>query len=135
MTYYWDSSAVVNAVVSQSVKDRLEQGEHWTRRHTFAELFSVLTGRGIFASGSIVRLSASDVFAIIQDLAPKFKIVELDLRETIEGYEQAGRRGVQGGRIHDYEHALACDKAKADIFLTRDQHDFKELTRADIQKP
>ena len=47
MKQYWDTSAVINALVSASVWRRLDSGQHVTRLHTFYEFFSTITGRGI----------------------------------------------------------------------------------------
>jgi predicted nucleic acid-binding protein len=42
--------------------------------------------------------------------------------------KQAQKRGVRGGRVHDYLHARAAEKAGAEELLTTDQYDFASLT-------
>jgi predicted nucleic acid-binding protein len=36
--------------------------------------------------------------------------------------------GVRGGRVHDYLHARAAEKAGVEELLTTDQYDFASLT-------
>ena len=47
MKSYWDTSAVINALISPEVMERLKTGEHITRLHTLAEFFANMTGRGV----------------------------------------------------------------------------------------
>ena len=97
MRTYWDSSALINAAVSEAVMDRLDPGEHVSRLHTLAEFFSIMTSRGI----------------LIQSRDPG----ALDKAEELS---------VQGGRIYDYWHALVARKAKADTLLTRNTEHFTD---------
>jgi hypothetical protein len=46
MSAYWDSSALLNAVVSRDVAARMAPGDI-SRSHAFCEVFSLLTGRGL----------------------------------------------------------------------------------------
>lgn len=47
MIYYWDTSAIINAAVSEVVQARLDRDEHFSRLHAFSEFFAIMTGRGI----------------------------------------------------------------------------------------
>jgi predicted nucleic acid-binding protein len=40
----------------------------------------------------------------------------------------ARKRGVRGGRVHDFMHAVAAAKAGAEKILTLDKNDFDGLT-------
>jgi hypothetical protein len=51
MKIYWDSSALLNALASKPVVDRLEGAENVTRSHGFAKLFSHLSGKGLSMIG------------------------------------------------------------------------------------
>jgi len=44
MRVYWDSSALLNALASKAVYDRLDAGENVTRSHGYIEVFSHLSG-------------------------------------------------------------------------------------------
>jgi predicted nucleic acid-binding protein len=44
------------------------------------------------------------------------------------------KRGVRGGRIHDYLHAVAAEKSGANKLLTLDRHDFNDLTKVEIEQ-
>ena len=60
-------------------------------------------------------------------MAGRLKFVHLSENEILEALDKAQARGVRGGRVHDYMHALAADKAKADALLTADANDFNGL--------
>lgn len=45
----------------------------------------------------------------------------------IAGLSKARQRGVRGGRVHDYLHALAAVKSGANELLTLDRNDFDLL--------
>lgn len=47
MKCYWDTSALINALMSQAVMSRLKNQGGLTRSHTLAEFFGVQTGRGV----------------------------------------------------------------------------------------
>lgn len=70
MVTYWDSSALLNAIVSQAVARRLAPGDV-TRSHAFCEVFSLLTGRGIPTSHGRRTLSNDDAARVIEKLAQK----------------------------------------------------------------
>jgi hypothetical protein len=42
--------------------------------------------------------------------------------------KQTRKRGVRGGRVHDFMHAVAAEKSGAKELLTLDTHDFDALT-------
>ena len=56
MNLYWDTSALINALVSAEVRARLDSGKHHTRSHTLCEFFAIITGRGIMAEDAGVKL-------------------------------------------------------------------------------
>jgi hypothetical protein len=127
---YWDSSAAINAIVSKSVWSRLSADEHFTRSHLFSEVFAIMTGRGIVAldqHGNPGRLvmTSNDAAAWLAGFASHVKLVELDGPELLAALGNAQSQNVVGARVYDYIHALAADKAGADVLLTRNTKDFQ----------
>ena len=127
MSAYWDSSALLNAVVSQNVAARMAPGDV-SRSHAFCEVFSLLTGRGLPTKGSRVIFSNSDAAKIIEQMARKLFLRDLTVAETLTALRDARVLGVQGARIHDLMHARSAVLAGADIVLTRNVADFLGLT-------
>lgn len=132
MRSYWDSSAIINAAVSAKVLARLDSGNHFSRLHSLAEFFSIMTGRGILASDdenkpTRVVFAPQECAAWLREFASKVRFVELRESEVLAGLDDAQERGVQGARIYDYWHALAYKKARADELLTRNTDDFRGL--------
>lgn len=127
MSAYWDSSALLNAVVSQSVASRIAPGDI-SRSHAFCEIFSVLTGRGLPSKSGRVVFSNSDASRIIEQLADKLILRDLTGPETLSALRDAKRLGVQGARVHDLIHARSAALAGADRVLTRNLADFSGLT-------
>jgi len=137
---YWDTSAAINALVSTQVWARLNTGEHFARLHMFSEFFATITGRGIPAkdqAGNPIRLALSpqDAALWLRGFRAKVKLIDLNDTETLDALDKAQVRNVQGGRVYDYFHALAAEKAQADALLTRNTNDFSGLTKLAIQWP
>lgn len=132
MKFYWDTSAIINAFFSAEVWKRLEQGEHFTRLHSFAEFFSTMTGRGIPTldkDGNMGRskISPKDCAAWLRAFADKVEIVEPNKAEVLEALDKAQSKSIQGARVYDYLHAIAAHQARADELLTRNTEDFQGL--------
>jgi hypothetical protein len=135
--YYWDSSAMINAAVSDAVAERLDADTHFARAHNLSEFYAIMTGRGVEIRGLRARAvwSPKDARKWLCDFASKVTIVELSAGEWLDGLDEAGSK-VLGARVYDYGHALAAVKAGADVFLTRNRSDFEGLTgRAVIEHP
>jgi hypothetical protein len=121
MKIYWDSSALINALASRSVYDRLSSDAHFTRSHGLVEAFSHLTGRGLpLKNGSRQRVIPADAHKMLAALAKHFAFRDLSWAETLAVIQLAQERGVQGARIHDLLHARAAALSKAKKILTRD---------------
>jgi predicted nucleic acid-binding protein len=121
MKTYWDSSALFNALASKAVFDRLDSGEHVTRSHAYAEVFSHLTGRGVpMRDGTRHKTTPADAAKMVASLAKRFSVRDLTSEETLATLELAEQRGAQGARIHDLLHARAARLAGVDLILTRD---------------
>ena len=102
MRTYWDSSALLNALASKTVYDRLDAGENVTRSHGYVEVFSHLSGRGLpVKEGTRQRVSSADAARMIVSLSKRFSVRDLTLAETLSTIEAAKKNGVQGARIHD----------------------------------
>ncbi len=129
MKAYWDSSAVIEACNNPSLRDRLHNERGLTRTHTLAEVFSTLTGGNLS-----IRLDADAAAQIVSNLANDFDFYELTATEVLAAMKQARKKGVRGGRIHDYLHAVAAQKSGAKKLLTLDKHDFADLTKVEIEQ-
>ena len=121
MKCYWDSSALLNALASKAVILRLKMGEHVTRSHAYAEVFSHLSGRGLpIKGGGRQRVTAADAAKMVRSLAAKMTVCDLTPEDTLATLSDASSQGVEGARIHDLMHARAAKLSGADLILTRD---------------
>ena len=127
MSAYWDSSALLNAVVSQAVASRMAPGDV-TRSHAYCEVFSLLTGRGLPTRSGRVAFSNSDAAKVIEQLARKLTVRDLTESETLAALREARQLGVQGARVHDLMHARCAVVAGVNRLLTRNRADFIGLT-------
>jgi predicted nucleic acid-binding protein len=122
MRTYWDSSALLNALASKAVYDRLDAGENLTRSHGYVEVFSHLSGRGLpMRDGTRQKVSSADAARMIASMSTRFSVRDLTLRETLSTIDAARKIGVQGARIHDLLHAASARLSRADLILTRDK--------------
>ena len=140
MKSFWDTSAAINALVSPSVFARLKHGQHMARVHLIFEFFAIMTGRGIAVkdkNGNPAKLilSESDATAWLRQFAGMISFVELSAVEVLDALEGAAAKGVKGGRVYDYGHALAANQVEADELITRDANDFSGLTNASVVWP
>jgi predicted nucleic acid-binding protein len=129
MKAYWDTSALVEATMDQALRSRVKREQPYTRTHSLAEAFSALTGGNLG-----IRLEADDAAATLQNIAEDIEFVELDKADVLAAFKSARRKGVRGGRIHDYLHAVAAEKQKATQFVTLDRNDFAGLTDLEIEQ-
>lgn len=123
MKAYWDSSALVAAAADFALRTRLRQERGITRTHALAEIFSALTGGNL-----AIRLEADAAAEMVTNLAQDLDFVDLTAREILAALRLARKRGVRGGRVHDFLHAIAAEKSGAEELLTTDQYDFESLT-------
>jgi len=129
MKAYWDGSAVVEACASPILRARLHRERGLTRTHTLAEVFSTLTGGNL-----AFRLDADSVAQTVASLAADLEFHDLTAPEVLHALKEARKKGVRGGRIHDYLHAVAAKKSGAKKLLTLDKNDFKDLTKVEIEQ-
>ena len=133
MKIYWDTSAVINAFMSDEVRAKLDTGEHVTRLHTFGEFFAHITGRGIRfldkATGEsvLLKLTPDECADWLREFSKSLAFCELTPAELLDGLGKAQSKSIQGAGIYDDWHALAAQKAGADVLLTRNTDDFKGL--------
>lgn len=114
---------LVESFVDVSLRSRLRLEGGITRTHALAETFSALT------SGNLaLRVSADVAARMVADLAQDLEFVDLSSAEVLAALEQTRRRGVRGGRVHDFLHAVAAEKSGAEQLLTTDEHDFESLS-------
>lgn len=129
MKTYWDSSAIVAAWINPETRVRLNQERPTTRTHSLAEVFSAFTGGNLS-----IRQDADEAARIVEDLAADLEFVDLDKSEVLTAFKSAREKGVRGGRIHDYLHAVAAEKVGAKKLLTVDRNDFNDLTTLSIEQ-
>ena len=127
MKTYWDSSALVQAVWEPQLKRRLQTERGVTRPHALSEIFSVLTGN------PVTRIEADDAAAVLRHLAESLDFVVLTAPEMLAALRTARQRGVRGGRVHDFMHAVAAAKSGAEKILTLGKNDFDGLTDLPIE--
>jgi len=135
MLTYWDTSAVLNAIISPAVESRLDTGNHVTRLHTLSEIFAIATGRGIPVRGVFLQLTPRDCAAWLKKFAARVELVDLDRAEILDGIVKADASQIRGKGVFDYLHALLSNKVKADELLTRDTLNFQRLAKAKIVWP
>ncbi len=123
MKAYWDSSALVEATEEEALRVRLRNEGGITRTHALAEVFSALTGGRNLG----IRLDAAHAALMVENLAMDLEFYDLTPLETLRALKQARKRGVRGGRVHDYLHAVAAENAGAERLLTADKNDFNSL--------
>jgi len=123
MKAYWDSSALVEASADINVRTRLREERGLTRTHALAEVFSALTGGNLS-----LRLDADAASKMVDSLAQDLDFLDLTAKEVLSALKRARKRGVRGGRVHDFLHAVAAEKSGAPALLTTDQYDFESLT-------
>jgi predicted nucleic acid-binding protein len=123
MKAYWDSSALVQASADLALRRRLHAERGFTRSHTLAEIFSALT-----AGNLAIRLDADGAAQAVESLGQDLDFVDLTPQEMLAALKQARKRGVRGGRVHDFMHAIAAEKSRASHLLTADENDFESLT-------
>ncbi len=129
MTAYWDSSAIIAAWISPEIRMRLHRERGVTRTHSLAEVFSAFTG------GSLtIRQDADEAARTIANLAQDLDFVDLDRTEVVAALRLARVKGVRGGRVYDYLHAVAAEKIQAEKLLTVDRGDFNGITAMKIEQ-
>jgi predicted nucleic acid-binding protein len=129
MNPYWDSSALIEACQSMVLRARLHREGGITRTHSLAEIFSTLTGGNL-----AFRLDADAAAQTIASLAHGLAFHDLSAVDVLTALKAARKKGVRGGRVHDYLHALAAEKSGANRLLTLDKNDFNGLTKVEIEQ-
>jgi predicted nucleic acid-binding protein len=123
MKAYWDTSALIETIRDADLRRRLKEEGGLTRSHSLAEIFSTLTGGNIN-----LRVSAAQASEMISKLADDLSFFDLAPADVLAALKQAKAKGVRGGRVHDFLHAVAAQKSGVKELLTLDQNDFAGLT-------
>jgi predicted nucleic acid-binding protein len=129
MKAYWDSSAIIAAWVNPDLRVRLHQERGITRTHSLAEIFSAFTGGNL-----TIRQDADEAARTVADLARDLEFMDLNQTDVLAALQRARVKGVRGGRVHDFLHAVAAEKVKAPKLVTVDRNDFAELTTVEIEQ-
>src|SRR5438477_1476830 len=122
MRRYWDASALIDALHDSRVEAKALESDQWTRKHALAEVFATLTGGRLG-----FQYLPDDAAALIREISAGMQFIELDLPETLAAFDAAQRRGVRGGRVHDWLHVCAARKAGVAELLTENLRDFADL--------
>jgi predicted nucleic acid-binding protein len=107
---------------------RLQSERAATRPHTLAQVFSALTGN------PHIRITAANAAAIIENLSRSLDFTEITAPETLKALKTARQKGVRGGRVHDYLHAVTAEKSGAKKILTLDQNDFSGISILPVEQ-
>lgn len=129
MSNYWDSSAIVAAWIDPDLRLRLHRERGITRSHTLAEVFSAFTGGNL-----TIRQDAEQAAETVENLALDLDFVDLTAAQVLDALKSARAKGVRGGRVHDYLHAVAAEKHQAKKILTVDRNDFDGLTGVPVEQ-
>jgi len=131
MTSYWDSSALVAALQSPTVRDALEAEQAVTRSHALAEIFSTMTGGRLG-----FRIEADSVCLMIRELLEVLEIVELTPEQVVDHMSRARVKGVRGGAIYDFLHAATAVEHDCGRVVTLNGSDFAGLfERLKVEEP
>lgn len=122
MKRYWDSSALLNAFWDSRIEKLSQESDQWTRPHTLAEMFSTLTGGRLGG-----QFNPTDAAEIVRELTDRMNFIELTGPEAQAALDEAEKKGVRGGRVHDWLHARAAKKAGVEQLLTNNFADFTGL--------
>jgi predicted nucleic acid-binding protein len=129
MKAYWDTSAIIHAWINPATRSRLHKERPATRTHALAEIFSAFTGGNL-----TIRQDADEAARTVEDLARDLQFVDLDKTDVLAALKTARAKGVRGGRVHDYLHAVAAEKFSADKLVTVDRNDFDGLSGIEIEQ-
>lgn len=138
MRAYWDSSALVEAIIATPAAVAAFDAEHEriTRAHTLAETFSQLTkGTLKNVQGDTIALLADDAAKTIEAWAGRMTIVDLDGKQILAALKQAQKKGIRGGAVHDYLHIIAAEAEGADKIYTLNVKDFAPRTSLSVSVP
>jgi ribulose kinase len=112
----------LDAFWESRIEKLTQEPDQWTRTHTLSEMFSTLTGGRLGA-----QFHPADAAAIVQELTASMNFVDLDRQEVQAALDEADKRGVRRGNVHDWMHARAAKKASVAVLLTDNFTDFQNL--------
>jgi hypothetical protein len=105
-----------------SARRRLGHVDQFSRAHSLAEVFSTLTGSRLG-----FRVDPADAAEVVDELAAALTFVELNIAEITTALREAKRLGVRGGRVHDFLHSVAANKAGCQLLRTLNTSGFEGL--------
>lgn len=119
---YWDSSTIFVALSDLRLCRKLDREGGVTRPHSLAEVFSALTGKQ-----GPYRVRAEDASRQLSEISKNLSFAKLTAEDVLTAMKDSEKRGVRGGRIHDFLDAIAAKKAGAEQLFTADRNDFEGL--------
>jgi len=105
----------------------LRRGIAYCALHTYAEVYSVLSGRP-----GKPRLRPTDVDAIIDRLDRVFTPIALTRREYREVIKASASAGVTGGRLYDALILACAVKCEAGAIYTLNEKDFTAVAHPEV---
>ena len=84
--------------------------------------------------GSKVALSADDAADLLEQAAADLDFLELTPHNVLQSLAAAQKKGVRGGRVYDFLHAVAAEKSGADVLYTLNTEDFKGLSKVPLEE-
>jgi predicted nucleic acid-binding protein len=129
VTHYLDSSVLVAALVEDEPSHdaclrllRRKNGATW--QHALPETFATLTGGRLG-----VRTSPATAAQLIGSLAPRLRLIELNVGDMLSALGDAESVGARGGALYDYLHLIAARKVSATAIYTLNGRHFTALAR------
>jgi hypothetical protein len=71
----------------------------------------------------------------LRGFASKVTVIDPDGAELLDALDKAQTNNVSGGRVYDYGHVVAAQKAKVEVILTRNTNDFRGLSTIPLEWP
>ena len=72
-------------------------------------------------------MDADGAAQVVDNLTADLDFIDLKPDEVTRALKEAKQRGVRGGRVHDFLHAVAAEKCRVKDLLTADENDFEHL--------
>jgi len=104
---------------------RFDKNDAYCAAHSFAEIYSVLTGRA-----GKDRVGGDEALLFLGNVRDRLTIMSLDHQEYFAAIEASAPLGIAGGGIYDALLAHCTLKAEAETIYTWNLKDFQRLGRA-----
>lgn len=120
MRTYWDSSALLAAVISDEPNHPRASAalaaarDDWTTPHALAECFATLT-----SGRKTVQLTPGDAWRVVEvNFLPRLRLFDLKPDGYLAAMKNAQSAGARGGALYDLLHLQAARQLKAQRIYT-----------------